>query len=213
MATPMPPACAALTPATGDERHRVSAAVLSGRENDGSGLDYYRARYYHPTFGRFVSEDPLDWAGGDANLYAYAFNNPLGWIDPLGLLSMCYDYSNLHLYDDDGNQIGSYPGTSGNAGSGAIPRGRYKLVPREISSAFGIHYWLRRAKGDWGNYRAPLHPSPSNGMGGRFGFYLHGGRWPGSAGCIDIGRNDIALFPQLQNELGTIPLTVGGQCP
>src|SRR5439155_5125780 len=103
---------------------------FTGRENDGIGVDYFRARYYHPTFGRFVSEDPLDWAGGDANLYAYAFNNPLGWIDPLGLLSMCYDYSNLHLYDDDGNQIGSYPGTSGNAGSGAIPRGRYKLVPR-----------------------------------------------------------------------------------
>ncbi|HEV8640824.1 MAG TPA: RHS repeat-associated core domain-containing protein [Methylomirabilota bacterium] len=32
---------------------------------------YYRARYYHPTLQRFVSEDSLGFAAGDANLYAY----------------------------------------------------------------------------------------------------------------------------------------------
>ena len=42
MATPMPPACAALPPATADERQRVSAAVLSGRAEDGDGLYFYR---------------------------------------------------------------------------------------------------------------------------------------------------------------------------
>ncbi len=30
----------------------------TGRENDGTGLYYYRARYYSPTFQRFLSEDP-----------------------------------------------------------------------------------------------------------------------------------------------------------
>ncbi len=30
-----------------------------GREDDGTGLYYYRARYYVPVPGWFISEDPL----------------------------------------------------------------------------------------------------------------------------------------------------------
>lgn len=48
----------------------------TGRESDGTGLYYYRARYYSPTFQRFISEDPLGFAGGDVNLYAYVGNSP-----------------------------------------------------------------------------------------------------------------------------------------
>jgi RHS repeat-associated protein len=57
----------------------------TGRENDGTGLDYFRARYYSPSHQRFISEDLIGFAGGDLNLYAYVFNNPLSWIDPSGL--------------------------------------------------------------------------------------------------------------------------------
>lgn len=46
---------------------------------------YYRARYYEPARSRFVSEDPIGFAGGDPNLYGGIGNNPLNWIDPLGL--------------------------------------------------------------------------------------------------------------------------------
>jgi RHS repeat-associated protein len=53
----------------------------TGRENDGTGLYYYRARYYNPKLGRFISEDPL----GGANSYLYAGNNPVSFDDPLGL--------------------------------------------------------------------------------------------------------------------------------
>jgi RHS repeat-associated protein len=59
----------------------------TGRENDGIGLYYYRARYYSPELQRFISEDPIRLAGGDVNYYAYVGNNPVNWIDPLGLLS------------------------------------------------------------------------------------------------------------------------------
>jgi len=57
----------------------------TGRENDGTGLYYYRARYYAPTIGRFVSEDPLGWASGQTNAYAYVGGNPVQFTDPLGL--------------------------------------------------------------------------------------------------------------------------------
>jgi RHS repeat-associated protein len=57
----------------------------TGRENDGTGLYYYRARYYHPQLQRFISEDPIEFAAGDVNLYVYVWNNPLAYIDPSGL--------------------------------------------------------------------------------------------------------------------------------
>lgn len=60
-------------------------AGYAGRELDETGLYYYRARYYHPELGRFVSEDPLGYQAGDANLYAYAFGDPVNYTDPTGM--------------------------------------------------------------------------------------------------------------------------------
>lgn len=50
-----------------------------------SGLYYYRALYYDPSSRRFIAEDPVRFAGGDVNLYAYVGNNPTNFRDPLGL--------------------------------------------------------------------------------------------------------------------------------
>jgi len=44
----------------------------------------YRARYYNPTIGRFLSEDPIGLRGG-INLYQYAGGSPTNFIDPSGL--------------------------------------------------------------------------------------------------------------------------------
>ena len=49
------------------------------------GLYYMRARYYDPSVGRFISEDPIGFAGGDVNFYAYVSNDPVNKVDPLGL--------------------------------------------------------------------------------------------------------------------------------
>ncbi|HKA60711.1 MAG TPA: RHS repeat-associated core domain-containing protein, partial [Gemmatimonadales bacterium] len=61
-----------------------NALDFTGREDDGTGLKYYRARYYHPGLQRFVAEDPVGFSGGDSNLYAYVLNQPPNAIDPLG---------------------------------------------------------------------------------------------------------------------------------
>jgi RHS repeat-associated protein len=59
---------------------------LTGREPDQTALAYYRARYYDPKLGRFLSEDPIGFLGGP-NFYAYALNRPTNLVDPLGLES------------------------------------------------------------------------------------------------------------------------------
>ena len=62
----------------------ASSYKYTGREDDGTGLYYYRARYYHPRLQRFIAEDPIGFAGG-INSYAYALNQPTRYTDPLGL--------------------------------------------------------------------------------------------------------------------------------
>jgi RHS repeat-associated protein len=60
----------------------------TGREQDDeTGLDYYRARYYDAGNGRFISEDPIGFEAGDTNLYRYVGNSPVNAIDPSGTIT------------------------------------------------------------------------------------------------------------------------------
>jgi RHS repeat-associated protein len=63
----------------------ANPSQYAGRENEGNGLYFYRARYYSPVLARFINEDPLGLAGSGVNLYAYAWNNPSNFRDPFGL--------------------------------------------------------------------------------------------------------------------------------
>jgi RHS repeat-associated protein len=56
-----------------------------------NGLYYMRARYYDPGVGRFISEDPAGFGGGDVNLMAYVQNNPVMGVDPDGLELRVYN--------------------------------------------------------------------------------------------------------------------------
>jgi RHS repeat-associated protein len=59
----------------------------AARESDSeTGLYYYRARYYDPTSGRFISEDPIKFKGG-INFYPYVKNDAVNWRDPDGKAS------------------------------------------------------------------------------------------------------------------------------
>ncbi len=58
---------------------------FTGREHDDLDRYYHRARYYSAKLHRFLSEDPIGPAGGDANLYRYVRNSPTNFIDPSGL--------------------------------------------------------------------------------------------------------------------------------
>ncbi len=61
----------------------TNSYAYTGSEFDGLGIDYYRARYYNPQTGRFLSEDPIGLKGG-INKYAYTHDDPINYRDPSG---------------------------------------------------------------------------------------------------------------------------------
>ncbi|MDX1999918.1 MAG: RHS repeat-associated core domain-containing protein [Thermoanaerobaculia bacterium] len=61
---------------------------FTGRVPIDENLYYYRARFYDPATGRFLSEDPIGFLGGDSNVYRYAGNDPVDFADPTGLIGI-----------------------------------------------------------------------------------------------------------------------------
>jgi RHS repeat-associated protein len=49
-----------------------------------TGLVRFGARDYDPAVGRWTGKDPAGFGGGDTNLYAYAFGDPVNYVDPSG---------------------------------------------------------------------------------------------------------------------------------
>ncbi len=110
-----------------------------------NGFYYMRARYYDPQVGRFISEDPIGFEGGDVNLFAYVGNNPVMRVDPSGLELRIYNRpvnggplswigaNHAFFYSTETDQ---FWGTAGSSGSGAqaderavIDTGSYNVVP------------------------------------------------------------------------------------
>jgi RHS repeat-associated protein len=82
--------------ATGTDITATGSAIsntffFQGRHLDSeSGLYYFRNRYYSPELGRFISRDPIGYAGGDVNLYRFVGNGPYGGLDPMGWWCITY---------------------------------------------------------------------------------------------------------------------------
>jgi len=74
----------------------TNPSQYTGRENEQNGLYYYRARYYSPELGRFISEDPLGFAGSGLNYYSYLFDSPMNSVDPTGLFQYKPKIGNLN---------------------------------------------------------------------------------------------------------------------
>lgn len=62
-----------------------------------TGLVHLGARDYDPVTGRWTAQDPIRFAGGDADLYRYAAGDPVNRTDPSGMaspgVSGCYGYA------------------------------------------------------------------------------------------------------------------------
>lgn len=101
----------------------VLTAQMEGPEPTGA----FNYRWNDPTTARWLTRDPIGYGGG-ANLYGYVGGNPVGVLDPWGLVQVLYrrDKHKLMAYDHDGKLVfGPYDwGDKGNAPAGCYNLGR-----------------------------------------------------------------------------------------
>jgi RHS repeat-associated protein len=101
---------------------------FTGRELDPeTGLYYYRARYYDPLVGRFISVDSIGFQAGDTNLYRYVFNSPTQGTDPTG--------------HDWWNELGQNLSNAWNGSGNAIQSGWNTAQDVAGRVADGAGYW------------------------------------------------------------------------
>lgn len=134
--------------------HSANPYQYTGRENDGTGLYSYRARYFSPQLKRFISEDPIGLAAGDTNLQAYVGNSPTNYVDPTGLIDItpgfvddAYDaftdqaQSSMEFYADVANGSDSpFLDVAGYVGGSLSSLGTRKNAPKTaavLSLGFG----------------------------------------------------------------------------
>jgi RHS repeat-associated protein len=109
----------------------------TGRDRDSeSGLDYYRARYYDPQVGRFISVDPIGFGAGDTNLYRYVGNSSTMATDPTGLWSLQEAWNN---FSQSAQKIGKFWGDAATDAGGSIAQNVSNIrlpSPTEIGQGF-----------------------------------------------------------------------------
>lgn len=164
-------------PAPDGDRRRAAGPLtrygFTGREHDpDTGLIYYRARWYDPRLGRFISEDPAGLAGG-INLYAYVGNDPVNKTDPLGLyeIDVHYDLTYFlarnnpcfteqeageiaHATQDVDEQPDSMPGYGNSAQQQWQNIHYHALHPASRAGRSSPVLWAAALQDERGNYRA-----------------------------------------------------------
>lgn len=94
---------------------------FTGRENAQPAL-FYRARWYDPVIGRFLSEDPLKMPA--SNPYVYVDNDPVNRVDPTGMQAMPLPF------------FGPYPGDPSSECLGTIMKWAWKVVNKSEANVY-----------------------------------------------------------------------------
>ncbi len=167
-----------------------------GHYDPDTGLVRFRARDYDPTVGRWTARDPIMFESGEALLYAYVGNDPVNHVDPTGLVKLELNRATGELLVDperpgaDPYVLGADSGKEKcrnnplcerKKDQGPTPRGDYHFKPSGIKPSPSDGR-------DWGPWRVRLTPDSGTNTFGRDRFYLHGGKTPGTSGCIQINR-------------------------
>lgn len=218
-----------LTASTGS---LINPFQYTARDSDAeTGLRYYRARYYDPGTGRFISEDPVRFKSNQANFYSYVGNSPLTNFDPTGL-ALCQFFIDRtthagYLYctsNDPRNPSVGFPAASGNNGEESHCRNNPDCTANEGQGPIPIGDWTwTGGKGtnhtDKGN--RDLVPTPNtntNETEGRDGIQSHWCPYPFgpgtqpkfcSTGCVTANESDInALNNLIDSEPGSRMLVI-----
>ncbi|MBI4747009.1 MAG: RHS repeat protein [Acidobacteria bacterium] len=117
------------------DNNQLTRYLYTGREEDHlTKLIYYRARWYDPYQGRFLTEDFLKYKGGtNLNLYLYVSNSAINLVDPLGLEERW-----PHLRNCIGYALG--------AGCAVAPSGGYESLEQWLWWNYGYRCHFTRPK-------------------------------------------------------------------
>jgi len=179
-----------------------------------SGLVLCTNRYYDPGTGRWLTRDPIGYAGG-VNIYGFCGGNPVNKADPSGLtVTAVFDRGagTLSIWDDehpvDRIEIKDVQGSKAKAlawavfsgetncmnnpacekvkGQGPIPAGQYLIGPLAYSKSMHQHFQLYGKGTDW-KYLGPRNPWDhmiGRKFPGREAFNFHSGHI--SEGCVTV---------------------------
>ncbi len=125
---------------------------------------------------------------------------------------MCEACQIINSWNSTSGVRGSGPEHQNRANFGPIPEGDYFVNPNKIDY---YNWWDPRdrdwrgsnARDSWGNARVPIEKAPSN-TTTRGGCFIHGGKNPGSYGCIDLTCQEKPFFDVLERYNKPLPLTV-----
>ena len=67
---------------------KVPFGFAGGLHDTDTKLVHFGYREYDPYTGKWTTKDPIDFGGGDSNLYGYVLGDPVGFIDPIGLFDL-----------------------------------------------------------------------------------------------------------------------------
>ena len=64
----------------------IPFGFAGGLHDRDTNLVHFGYREYDPQTAKWTAKDPIDFSGGDSNLYGYVLGDPVGFIDPSGLV-------------------------------------------------------------------------------------------------------------------------------
>jgi RHS repeat-associated protein len=159
-----------------------------------TGLTRFGVRDYDAQVGRWTVKDPIRFGGTDTNLYGYALNNPIKFLDPFGLdsLELSLGQGTLNHLDNNGNIVQSWSAVSGPYIPGPLPQGDYTLsgppLPVDPTASENAPY-CDPSDNCWFQPLKPNFDTDRGKKGGRLGIHPDGNK-PGTEGCIGVTTED-----------------------
>ncbi|WP_139167315.1 RHS repeat domain-containing protein [Maridesulfovibrio ferrireducens] len=68
-----------------NEKFDTCVGFSAGLADKDTGLIHFGYREYDPAIGRFITPDPIGFAGGDVDVYGFCLDDPINFVDRTGL--------------------------------------------------------------------------------------------------------------------------------
>ena len=141
----------------------VPFGFAGGLYDPHTGLVRFGFRDYDPDTGRWTAKDPIFFGGRDTDLYGYCLNDPVNFIDPLGLWDMITSYRHFH----NQGAAASHPGYT-------APQRENLKVPnavKDLSKSIVDRSAQQAAENLAGKYLSPLAKSVLKKTNALFGIF------------------------------------------